>query len=157
MKKILLSLLVAGALGGGAFFFFSVSDEATIYVDAAATAEGSGSRFSPFKSPTAALAAARDRGRPMTLVFSPGTYELPDGLAFDARDTNLCLCARTPGTARLTRSIAVTPGDRVPCAAPPPPAGVCCFWMRPSVPLFFYDHQWAVPARWPNEGWFLFT
>ena len=150
---VVLSLLALIAIVAHAFL------PPRIYINAVVTTDGNGSLLSPYRSPVAALKAVRERQlKGAELVFAPGTYELPEGLELDARDTNLCLRARKAGTVRLTRSITVPKDGIVPCAAPPPPAAASCFGtILPHAPLFFYDHRWAVSARWPNEGWAYFT
>ena len=130
-----------------------------VHVDAAAPAGGTGAKDSPFRSPVEAIRSLRGKAHARsTILLAPGTYELPGGLVLSGEDHDIVF-SKTPGkgTVRLTRSIAATPGGKVVCSAPPAPDTENFVGIRPHAPLFFYDHQPAVPARWPNEGWAYFT
>ena len=135
-----------------------------VYVDAAAPAGGTGAKDRPFRSPIEAIRSLRGKAHAKsTILLADGTYELPDGLVLTGEDHDIVLARadRTKsdrtGSVRLSRSIAATPGGKVACSAPPAPDTEGFVRIRPHAPLFFYDHTWAVPARWPNEGWAYFT
>ena len=134
-----------------------VEAKVVVYVDAAAGDDGVGTRESPCRS----LARAVDRARlcpvrPVSILLAPGTYELPDGLLLEGL-ASLRFAPARAGVVRLTRSIAAQPGDTVPCTAPLAPDAEGFSRVMAHAPLFFYDHRWAVSARWPNEGWVTFT
>lgn len=131
----------------------------TVYVDAAAPADGTGAKDRPFRSPVEAVRSLRGKAHAKyTILLADGTCELPDGLCLSKEDRDIVFSkAPGAGTVRFTRSIAATPGGKVACSAPPAPDTEIFVRIRPHAPLFFYDHAWAVPARWPNEDWAYFT
>ena len=135
-----------------------------VYVDDDAPAGGTGAKDRPFRSPVEAVHSLRGKAHgKSTILIADGTYELSGGLVLTGEDHDIVLAKanRTKpdrtGRVRFTRSIAATPGDKVACSAPPAPDSEFFYGIRPHAPLFFYDHAWAVPARWPNEGWAYFT
>ena len=139
MKKLLLIVLGAmtGVLAGAA--------GETVFVD------------TPQKAAAAVRAVRGCAEHPTDIVFAPGTYEFAEPLEIGPAGGCVRLRAATPGTVRLTRSVAATPGGTVDCTEPPAPDAENFVNTRAHAPLFFYDHKWAVSARWPNEGWAYFT
>jgi len=141
----------------------------TLHVDAGAPSGGDGSQAKPFATLYDAVEASR-RGRlhnadGVTICLSEGDYYLPKPLVLDKRDSNLELAGR--GLVRLLRaeklSLQPQPGASnvmscaVPCDAGDPPDAEGFGSVRPHLPLFFCDGQWAVEARWPNAGFATFT
>ena len=109
------------------------------------------------------LVAARDAWRkargenrtPLTVRLLPGDYRLDGVLELDARDSNIRF--EGAGKVRILRAEKAVPGGKVACDAPPPPDAEGFARQEPHAPLFFYDGNWAVEARWPNEGFATFT
>jgi len=103
-------------------------------------------------------AAIRLRGSanvPVEVRLETGDYELGEPLRLGPADSGLVLtCAKG---ARLTRSVACRPGARLTGDFPPLPVAECHRSPEAHAPLIFYDHRWAVEARWPNAGWATFT
>lgn len=91
------------------------------------------------------------------IILEPGTYEYPDGLVLGPADSGTRYIASGKGEVRFTRSIAAKPGKKVACSAPVAPDAENFGSTRAHAPMFFYDHRWAVNARWPNEGWARYT
>ncbi len=111
----------------------------------------------PEKAAEAVRRSAGGAGGTVEIVFAPGTYAFDEPLEIGPAGSGVRLRAEKPGTVRLTRSVAATPGGTVDCAEPPAPDAENFVNTRAHAPLFFYDHKWAVPARWPNAGWAYFT
>lgn len=130
-----------------------------LFVSMRASCGGDGSMAAPFSS----LVVARDAIRKLrnsytgkvTVKLLPGDYELSDTFELDSHDFGIEFIGSE--STRITLSEAIKPGNVVDGEFPDEPLNETFAAIVSHPPLFFYDHKWAVPARWPKKGWVTFN
>lgn len=87
-----------------------------------------------------------------SIHLRPGTYELSEPIILGPCASDIEIVGGD--SVRFTRSVAVQSGDVVSCSiADAEPSPNSFKMLRPWAPMCFYDHKWAVPVRWPKDGW----